>query len=56
LYNWDGTSVRQGSSSYGDILFNFEGKNVRRGSGTSGNIICNVEGKVPIAILIFIVE
>lgn len=56
LYNWDGTNIRQGSSSYGDVIYNYDGKNIRRGSSSYGDVIYNTDGKLPIAILIFIIE
>ena len=51
-YKWDGTNIRQGSSSYGNVIYNYDGKNVRRGSSSYGDIIYNIDGKLPIAILI----
>lgn len=55
-YKWDGTNIRQGSSSYGNVIYNYDGKNVRRGSSSYGDIIYNIDGKLPIAILIYIIE
>ena len=56
MYNWDGTNIRQGSSAYSDVLFNYDGKNVRRGSSSYSDVIYNTDGKLPIAILIYIIE
>jgi hypothetical protein len=56
MYNWDGTNIRQGSSSYSDVIFNYDGKNVRRGSSSYNDVIYNTDGKLPIAILIYIIE
>lgn len=50
------TYIRQGSNTYSEVLYNWDGKNIRRGSNTYGDILYNVDGKVPIAIMIYIVE
>ena len=54
LYNWDGRSVRHGSSRYGTVLYNYDGQYLRKGSGAYSTPILNVSGTVPIAILILI--
>ena len=56
LYNWDGKNVRRGSSAYANVLYNYNGKYVRKGSNPYGEILYNIEGKIPIALLIFLIE
>ena len=44
-------NVREGSTSYGTILYNFDGKNLRQGSTSYGTILFNVDGIIPKGIL-----
>ena len=37
--------IREGQTSFGDIMFNFDGKYFRRGSTSYGDIVANLDGK-----------
>ena len=39
------TKIRQGSTSYGEVLYNWDGKNLRQGSTSYGTVIVNWDGK-----------
>ena len=45
-------NIRQGSSSYGTILYNYDGKNLRQGSSSYGTILFNINGLIPKSILL----
>ena len=44
--------IRQGSSSYGTILYNYDGKNLRQGSSSYGTVLFNINGLIPKSILL----
>ena len=56
LYNWDGENIRKGSSAYGSVIYNFDGKSIRAGANTYGSVLYNVDGKLPVAMLIYVIE
>jgi hypothetical protein len=50
------TNIRKGSSAYGSVIYNFDGKNIRAGASTYGSVLYNIDGKLPVAMLIYVIE
>ena len=38
------------------VIYNFDGKSIRAGSSTYGSVLYNVDGKLPVAMLIYVIE